>query len=191
MHDQQDRSKDPFQETRGNIKVAIGLAQALSMPAYMWWTKFGTAGELAFGDRITIIGWLILPLWSMCLVPCDPRPMYVFWGLTTLLLLCHRIRHAMLRRRGYRPHSQFMGYTRLAWPGSYRCHAVVESVLTTFIGFVLAGPWPALGWYLVLAGVAMVITQGYAAEQQRSMLRRLNDAKREQEWLTDQMRKEE
>jgi hypothetical protein len=191
MHDQQDRPNDPFQEARNNINMLIGLAQALSMPAHVWLTKFGTAGELSFGNRLGVIGWLILPVWPLCLMPCDPRPMYVFWLGTTALLFCHRIRHAMLRRRGYRPHSLFLGFSRLAWPGRYRSLGAREAAFTTGIGFILVGPWPALGWYLAWAGLAMVIAQGYAGEIQRSMLRRLNDAKRDQEWLAEQMRREE
>jgi hypothetical protein len=189
MNDQQ---RDPMKETHGSMNTGIGLMQALAMPGFVWWTKFGTAGEFFFGGRLSVIGWLLLPLFPMCLMPCDLRPMYVFWGLTTLLLLVHRVRHWQLLRRGCRPpHSHFMGFTRMAWPGRWRPHGATEAALTSFLGFVVLGPDKALGCYLIVAGFAMAISIGYAGEVQRSILRRINDARRDQEWMAEQMREEE
>jgi hypothetical protein len=187
MHEQQDRPRQPFHELRGDVNIFIGLCQAFAKPLWIWWTKPGTGGEMVFGDRLSVIGWLILPIWPMCLMPCDPSPMYVFWGLTTLLMLIHRVRHASLRRKGQWPHSMFMGYTWLAWPWQDKFHDVAEVALTMGIGFMLAGPWPVLGWYLVWASIAMIVDLAYASEAQRSTLRRLHDARREQLWLAQKM----
>lgn len=184
-----DKPRDSIQDARENISLLIGLSQALAMPCWVWWTKFGTAGEMFFGARLMCLGWLLVPVFPMCVMPCDPRPVYYFWIATSVLMVIHRIRHRMLRRRGYRPHSQFMGFSRLAWLWRNDCHSTSEAVWTSGIGLILAGPFPPLGWYLVWAGLAMAVSTGYAAEQQRSMLRRVLDAKREQEWLQEQIKR--
>lgn len=157
MHGDADRRGDPLQGARDCITLLIGLSQALSMPPRVWLTRFGTAGDLAFGNRIAVIGWLTIPLFPTCAMPCDPRPTYAFWGLTTFLLVCHRLQGWRLRRCGYWPHSMFMGLSRAAWPGRPRFLGLLEAALTTGIGFLLAGPWPSLGLYLAWSGIAMVV----------------------------------
>ena len=75
-----------------------------------------------------------------------------------------------------------MGLSRLSWPGRHRLIGALEASLTSFVGIILGGPWPALAWYLVWAGIALAVSLGYAGQMERSMLRRINDARREQEW---------
>lgn len=184
MQNQQDGPKDPLQEMQGNIQLLLGLMQITSMPVRVWVTKFGTAGEIFFGGRVFILGWLMLPMFPLCIVPYTLQGMYAFWIGTTLLLLAHRFRGWQLRRRGYRPHSQFMGVPRFFSWGFW-------SAAVSGIGLFLMPADKALGIYLAIAGFAIAVSTGYAQETERSMLRRLRDAKREQEWIAEMMRKEE
>lgn len=181
---QNDQLNDPIKDARETINMGIGVAQIIAMPARIWLTRPGTAGELFFGGRIAIMGWLAIPLFPMCLMPCDARIMYSFWGLTTLLMLVHRFRGRQLRKRGYRPHSQFMG---IGWL-SRRAPGALEGALTTGLGLMLLGVDKALGSYLAIAGFCIAVSTGYAAEVERTMLRRMDDARWDQEWMAEKMR---
>jgi hypothetical protein len=134
-----------------------------------------------FGGRLAVIGWLMIPLFPICIMPFDSRAMMGFWFLTMLLMLVHRFRSWRLRRRGYRTHSQFMGVPRLF---SWGCW----SALVTGIGLMVIGMDKALGLYLAIAGFCIAVSNGYAGEVQRTMLRRMDDARAEQEWMSQQMR---
>lgn len=181
----QEKPSNPLQDARETIGIFIGLMQALAMPARVWWTRFGTAGEMFFGGRLAVIGWLIVPLFPMCVMPARVDGIYAFWGLTTLLMLVHRFRGWQLRRRGYRPHSYFAGLPRFGRSSGFWAAA------TSGLGLVLLGWDKALGLYLFWAGFAIAVSTGYAREVERGMIRRMRDARREQEWMAEQMQGEE
>lgn len=187
--EQQHKSNDPFQEARSTISVAIGLSQAFCMPVRVWFTRFGTAGELFFGGRISVIGWMMLPLWGCMFTQQNCLPLFGFWAATTLLLVCHRFRHWMLKLKGYHPHSRYAGTSRLTWLcGQMTARRVAEPLLTAILGgFCMQWNEP-LGMYLVWASFALVLSTGYAFAMDESMMRRINDARWEQEWLEEKMR---
>ncbi|HLN26912.1 MAG TPA: hypothetical protein VK395_04160 [Gemmataceae bacterium] len=191
MHDQQQQSREPVKEGRETIAAGIFICQAFSMPVRVWWTKFGTAGEMFFGGRACVLGWLAIPVWACIFPRYDSRPMFAFWGLTTLFLLIHRFRHWRLKANGYRPHSCFAGLSRLHRFGNNFARQVLEPLLTGIVG-VLCLQWnQPLGMYLVWSGMAMVVSTSYGYAAQYSVLRRLRDARREQEWLAEKLQEEE
>ena len=192
MHDSQNKSNEPFKDMRECISATVGLAQALSLPVRIWLTRFGTAGELFFGNRLAVVGWVIMFAWPMFFAPHNPRPMLAFWGVTTLMMLPHRVRHWRLRRRGYRVHSQYVGESRLSPLGGHKAARWLWEPLFTALGGGACLDWNRpLGMYLVWSAMGMVISTAYLYAVEESALRRLRDAKCEQEWLAEKMQEEE
>jgi hypothetical protein len=186
------RTDEPFKDFRQNISAAIGLCQALAMPARLFWTRWGTAGELFFGGRLAFIGWLSIAVWAAFSPPQDAGPMLQFWGLTTFLLLAHRARHFWLRRKGYRAHSQYGGDSVLERLGGARfAKQVWEPLLTALCGRMCLDWSRPLGSYLLCAAVAMAVAAAFSFETEASARRRLRDAKHEQEWLAARMQEED
>ncbi len=184
----QDQTRDPVKDTFDTLYTGVGLAQAFAMPVHAWWTRLGTAGEMYLGGRLSVLGWLMLPVWPLAVQPCDYRAMYWFWGATTLLLVCHRVRHLWLRRKGFRPHSMFMGLSRLDRLGNGLARRVLEPVLTAALGFLLMHWDRAFGLYLVWAGMALVVSTGYVNAIEASTVRQMFDARWEQEWMAERMK---
>lgn len=191
MQNSQGSSKEPFAEFRENVSIMLGLAQVIAMPAQVWLTRWGTAGERFFAGRLAVIAWLSMPVWGAFFGTHDPRPMFVFWGITTLLVLAHRVRHAWLRRRGYRPHSEFAGVSLFVLGGPSLIKRFWEPMWTAMCGGAILEWNRPLGMYLVLSAFGLMVCGAYSYAVEESMKRRIKDAKAEQEWIAGMMQEDD
>jgi hypothetical protein len=184
----QSQSRPPFAELRRNVNVLLGCCQCLSSPLEIWFRRFGSCGELYFGHH-AMIGLLIVPFWMIFHPDVSPGPLLDFWALTGLLLVFHRVGRLRRESRGERVHSRFAGASRLqAYGGNLLAQRFWEPLTAIVAGLLIHDANAALGSYLAVAGVALALVAGAHHAAGRSAIRRMEDARAEQEWLMSHMR---
>jgi len=192
MHDQQQQQqKPPFHDVRQSVNAFIGLCQIISKPMEAWLRRPGTWGDRYVNHQM-LLGWLFIPLFSALLFPREPQgPMLWFMVLTALVLLVHRVRGWRLRRRGYRPHSRYMGRSWVPWASSVNAKCNWEPTLVWMLVPVTIPFCVPLGVYFLVAGSALFFAANWQRDADAARLRQMRDLKWEQLWLMERMQDEE
>ncbi len=191
MQDQpQEQQHPPFHELRQNFGLFIGICQIIGKPLEAWLRQPGTWGE-RYVTHQTLLGWLFIPVFSGLLYPREPQgPVICFWWLTACLLIAHRLRGWRLRRKGYRPHSRYMGRSWLPCRSEVNAKCNWEPTLVWIAGPLLMGISIPLGVYMLVAGSALFFAAGWQNAADKARLRQIRDARLDQEWLMERIQED-
>jgi hypothetical protein len=190
MNNPQNQNGPPFQESREDFKRVVGVAQIVSGMLPVWLRRFGT-WEDRYASFQMALSWIFMLLFGPLFFPhYPPRPMLIFFGLTTLLLLIHRGRGIQLRLRGYQCHSRYSGRSRI--PGDeVRAKTTKEPLFVIGAGLAcLAFNLVPLGAYLLIAAVCHAFSCGIQAAADNARIRAARDAMLEARWLAGRLRDE-
>jgi hypothetical protein len=173
-------------ELKRNVNMFIGLCQCVAFLGEAWWRVPGTCGSRYFSGQ-AMIGLVIL-----LLVASFGRSDLLMqaWIVTAVWMAAHKIEHAKRARKGYCPHSRFVGNSLLSKLGGNRLAICLWEPLVTFVtGLLLIQNGHGYGGCLVYLAIAMFFSASYAAAQERAQIAAINDARADQEWLMQCTRK--
>lgn len=161
---------------------ALANAHALTCTVFIR-TDFGREG---IGLHGLVAGLMILAYGSFL----NCYPMFPFFLLWMLAVICQRIRQLINWRRGVVLHSRYNGYPWLAkrlFPRMSELNARgVDAFLCLAIGGLLAQFNQPLGWFVMAGFVSILFSEAVMVEFNRRRLQAMRDAEIEQRYLAEQ-----
>jgi len=124
----------------------------------------------------------------------DPRPVWAFLGLYLLFVMMARVGSVWRAARGHVQHSYYAGTPSfLRWPvfrrlSEEKARSVVEPLMVFGAGIGLMPYSEALGSYLMLATLGLMISSGITTSYRRQRMLDLRDAYLEQQDLSGRFR---
>jgi hypothetical protein len=180
------------QQKQGGVKqdltTIVGIAQCIAKVLEAWLRIPGTCGPRYFGGQ-ALIGWIILLLAATFL---RSQPLLDFWMVTGGVFLLQRLAHESRRRKGYHPHSRFIGVSFFHVLGGDRLAVRLwEPLFTVLVGVALMKNGDSYGTFVILLGVCLWISASYLGASEQARITAIEDAQIEQEWLVQQTRRHE
>lgn len=179
----------PFQGMRDQFNLVIALAQIISAPVEPWLRKAGSFGSHYFGFHLVagLAAMLVVP--ALCFPTHDLSPVLGVLLATLLVLVCHRVKGAYLRRRGFVVHSRYSGTPWL--PGDEITAKILwEPSLVMLAGGAMCLLSPPLGTWMFAAGFGLGLAHRYQQDADNARLRAMRDARIEAEYYADRFRNE-
>jgi hypothetical protein len=189
MREQQpeNQRQQPFQETRANFGMLIGLCQIISMLLTVFLRRPGTWGTRHAGFQM-ILSWVFAFVFSPLFFPRHLAwPMLVLWIASTVLLLLHRVVGMQLRLKGYECSSR---YTGRSWIGGNEitAKAISEPLLVILLGVLAYAVSDPLAVYLIVSGIALAVATWWQVAADNARVRAAKDARFDAEWLNQRLR---
>jgi hypothetical protein len=180
-------------EFRRNHDLMVGLMTIFAFPVVLCTTRLGTWGTRYLGFH-AVLGF-IWPIVFATFHGRDPDvgAVAVFWQLSILLLLVHRIEGVRLRRRGYQRHTLYWGRSWFE-PATVdlakqRRARLLASLVAFIAGLVcidaISRP---LGILFVLGAVSKVVTDLLTFQATETRLRQMEDARIENDYYLELFR---
>ncbi len=154
-------------------------------PVEVFLRKCGTMGSRYPPPLATLLAipWLLLfPVLTGA--PQHAEGVYGLGALWFYAAFVHNGRRRQLERKGCYQHSRFKGFSVFGHYGYY-----IEPLTVTGAGFLALVYSPALGVYLVLAAVALLVNHGTIEQRDNAHIRALRDAVIEQEVFAEKLRR--
>lgn len=184
-HQQQHQPIDPKKITGLGIILVRGMAVTLEVFLH---TGFG----VRYIGSQALIGILVIAGWAMLAGPRDEMPLIMFGAAVVVLCGCQRIDAAIRRKRGIREHSRYTGYPwllpRTMASSESAMKGVLEPMLAGAIGWWIAPLSPPLGTYLMLASVALFLSNLMDERAEAQQALDLDDAMMDQIIKSQQFR---
>jgi hypothetical protein len=158
------------------VNALIGASQIISSPVEMACRKPGTLGEKVTGSGKCALGVFLAPI--VVLMIGGPEDTYVAGGTLVFGILAaaiHKQERRKLEKQGVRIHSQDVGVSRFK--------SLNAEPPVIILGGLLLSPFSVgLAAYLMIAGVALGISNSALKAQIAANLRARKDAKLENEY---------
>jgi hypothetical protein len=165
-----------------NGLYALANAHALTCTVFIR-TDFGREGIGLHG----LVAMLMILFYGSFL---NCYPMFPFFLLWMLAVICQRIRQLINWRRGVILHSRYNGYPWLSkrlFPRMSELNARgVDAFLCLAIGGLLAQFNQPLGWFVMAGFVSILFSEAVMVEFNRRRLQAMRDAEIEQRYLAEQ-----
>jgi hypothetical protein len=117
-------------------------------------------------------------------------PMFIYFLLWVLAVICQRIKQFINWRRGVILHSQYNGYpwlSRRLFPRMSELNARgVDAFLCLAAGGLIAQFNQPLGWFVMAGFVSILFSEAVMVESTRKRLQAMRDAEIEQRYLAEQ-----
>jgi hypothetical protein len=166
-------------ELRRNFDIAVHVMTVMAFPAVIITTREGTWGPRYLGVH-AVLGFF-WPLVFGALYGPDPGldALVLFWQLSIVFLLVHRVRGTLRRRRGYRCHSLFWGESIFEKPGDETSQKAREKAncLVILLGLCCFAFSKPLGTLLIVAAVCKAITDALTFQALDAQVRQMEDAR--------------
>ncbi len=191
QHQQDQQQESMLEGMKRQFNLLIFLCAAWCAPLRYWLRKPGTPGTRSVGAA-EVLGCLFLPPLFAGSWTAQEGGMWVlyWWGATFFLMIVSRAKGIQLRRQGYECHSRYDGSPILGFLGQeMRVKQNWEPLACIVAGAGLMPLSVPLGLYIVLAGFAHAIVQGYYADAERAWLQDATDARIDMEIRAGRLRK--
>jgi hypothetical protein len=173
-------------DLKGKIATATGFAQSLALLLAAWLRIPGTCGSRYFSGHAFIGLCFLFVLTAFA----ESGPLMKFWIATGLWMLFHRLMHSWRVGKGYRCHSRYVGTSLLsAFCGNVTAITILEPLVTFITGIVLIQNGYGYGGFVVILSICLFISSGYLAMAEQAKITAIEDAKAEQEWLSEYTRR--
>lgn len=171
---------------RKDIRIFAGLCDSISYMGVAWLRVPGTCGSHYFAGH-AFIGWIIL----LVIAAFGRNPFLMqFWLCTGAWILFHLLAHYARRSRGYYPHSRYVGRSLLSLlGGNYLAICFWEPLLVFAAGYLMIESHFRLGGFFIYLAIAMFFSATYSLAAERATLRAMNDARADQAWLSEAMKR--
>ena len=182
----QDRQQDHPGDIKRNLNQFIGLAQCFAYLLEVWLRVPGTAGSRYWSGH-AFIGWCFLLVIASF---GNSLPLMDFWLATGAAFVFQKMRHSVRKAKGYCPHSRFVGISLLSGLGGNRIAIQLWEPLTAFIvGLELVKSGYGYGQLFMVLAVCLFVSAAYALAGERVQITAVTDARADQAWLSEYVRK--
>lgn len=182
MHNQQQQRGD----FKRNVGAFVGLCESIGYLGGAWWRMPGSTGSRYFSGH-AFIGWFIL---LMVASFAQSEQLMQFWMATGAWILFHKLASHERQRRGYRPHSRFVGNSLLSFLGGNKnAICVWEPLLTFFIGYQMLETGIEYSGAVMVLAFCMFVSAAYSARAEKATMTAIHDARADQFWIAEYMRK--
>ncbi len=183
------RSWTPIEDAKRAANLVLFVAQAICAPVVVFLRSgFG----INYFGLPALAGFFAVLLWPGFWPDRDPSAMLTFWLLYLVMQTVARVGSVRSMKRGENVHSRYNGWPRLAqiFPrlSETTIKVTLEPALVFASGIALSSIDTPLGTYLVVAAVALFLTESTIESVSRARVRALNDALIEQQQLAERFR---
>ncbi len=177
---QQPSTPDPSIQFQRGVSIFVFVCRALALSAEVFLRRPGTFGERYIGLQAGL-AMLLMFFFPICCEGEDPWPLFFFLGCFLFMCLCIRARIQLRRKRGGpQPHTMYTGTPwTMRFTGRMReeqVKAIVEPMLVFLTGALLLGASVALGGYLVIASLGLLVTANLTIGYERKRALDMHDA---------------
>lgn len=190
QHQQDQQQESMLDSMKRQFNIAIFICAALCAPLRYWLRQPGTAGTRSVGGAEVVGFFLPLLFAGSWTVEEGGWWLVGFWWLTLFLMIVSRVKGVQIRKRGYVSHSRYDGTPLLSFLGEeMKVKQNWEPLACIIAGAGLMPLSVPLGLYIVLAGFAHAIVQGYYADAERAWQQNMTDARIDMEIRAGRLRK--